>query len=202
MTIKNKILSYALVALLLVIGYQQVVAWIKGVEWSPVQSIYRVKPRTVSAAPIDLRKGERLETLPCTTLEVIRPAEANLEAQVAQSFTIGRWDIPYSKHGGVAEAKVDKQTGKASLNFTAKPDGLFELGRSSYVTLWGSYVDSVTGVAMSGYEVTLEYERDMVRIGPLWTRLRVGGGREKLTGNNVVREGWLVRASVGIGVGL
>lgn len=199
---KPKLAIYALAALCLFLAVQWSVLWIKGIEWSPVQSLYRTKPKPQVIAPEAPRKGEELVTLPCVKVEVIQPVTSQPDALEAQSFTLGRWDIPYSRRGGEAEVKLDKDTGKASLTFTPKDMGIVELGRSRYLTLWASYKAQSADVTLSGYSLKLEYEQDMLRIGTLWTRGRLSGGYEKLEGNGIQREGFVVEGSIGVGIGL
>jgi len=199
LSIKNRILSYALIALLLVIGYQQVVLWVKGAEISSVMSLYRHKPAPRVIPPEAPRKGERLVTLPCVPLQVIEPSEGPSSASEGH-YTIGRWDIPQAPRGGLVVVETNKTTGAPKLTFTPAALGLAELGKSRYATLWAEYaLNSDSEKRMS---LKLEVEADLFRLGPLWTRGRGGiyYRATTLPTNEKVNDVG-VYAGVGIGVG-
>lgn len=193
---------YGLAGLCLFLAAQWTFLWIKGIEWSPVQSLYRTKPKPQVIAPQGPRKGEEIVRLPCVPLSVIQPSTSQPSLQQAKSYTLGRWDIPYSRRGGVAEVDVDKDTGAAKLTFTAKDVGLAELGRSRHLTVWGGYRGQVTDASLKGYTLKLEYEQDLFRLGPLWTRGKASAGYEKMGGNGIQQEGFVGEVSLGIGIAL
>lgn len=199
MSIKNRILSYALIALLLVIGYQQVVLWIKGAEISSVVSLYRHKPAPRVIKPEAPRKGERVVSLPCVPLQVIEPLEGPSSASEGH-YTIGRWDIPTAPRGGLVVVESDKVSGEPKLTFTPAALGLAELGKSRYATLWGEYaLNSESEKRMS---LKLELEMDFFRVGPMWVRSRSGIFYDKSTlRDNTTINNTGVYAGVGIGVG-
>lgn len=196
---KQKIVTYALLALCLFLGVQYLFLWIKGVEYSPVQSIYRTKPKPQIITPQAPQKGERVVTLPCTRVEVLSPVSSQPDALETQSFTLGRWDIPFSRRGGVAEVTLDKDSGKPSLTFTPKAMGLVEMGRSRYATLWGDY--SINSESEKKWLLSLEAEVDAFRVGPLWTRARGGVyyANTTLPTNEKVND---VGVKVGLGLGV
>ena len=199
MSIKNRILSYALIALLLVIGYQQVVLWIKGAEISSVMSLHRHKPAPRVIKPEAPRKGEQVVTLPCVPLQVIKPVSSQPDASEGH-YTIGRWDIPVAPRGGLVVVESDKVSGEAKLTFTPDALGLAEMGKSRHATLWGEYaLNSDSEKRMS---LKLELEADLFRIGPMWTRGRGGiyYSATTLPTNERVNDVG-VYAGVGIGVG-
>lgn len=201
MTIKNRIITYGLLALVLFLALQLTLAWIKGVEWSPVQSLYRVKHKPTVIAPRAPEKGEKLATLPCVPLQVIEPSKGPLVASESP-FITGRWGIPASRYGGVAEVAVNKE-GKSALTFTQKDMGLAEIGRATYVTLWGSYGATISDQLVKRMSLKLELEKDLFRIGPLWTRGRVGGGWERTQmPDGEKMDGATAEVSLGLGVGL
>lgn len=199
---KQKIVTYGLLALCLFIGVQCLFLWIKGVEYSPVQSIYRTKPKPEVIKPQGPRSDEKVVRLPCVPLSVIQASTDQPDALRAQSYTLGRWDIPYSRRGGVAEVDVDKGTGVPKLTFTEKDVGLVELGRSRYLTVWAGYKGEITDVSLRGYTLKLEYEQDLFRLGPLWTRGKASAGYEKMEGNGIKQDGFVGEVSLGIGISL
>ena len=202
MSIKNRILVYGLAGLCLFLAVQWTFLWIKGIEWSPVQSLYRTKPKPQVIEPQEPRMDENIVRLPCVPLSVIKSSADQPDALQAQFHTLGRWDIPYSRRGGVAEVDVDKDTGAPKLTFTAKDVGLAELGRSRYLTLWAGYKGEVTDVSLKGYTLKLEYEQDLFRLGPLWTRGKASAGYEKMEGNGIQQDGFVGEVSLGIGIAL
>lgn len=193
---------YGLTGLCLFLASQWTFLWIKGIEWSPVQSLYRTKPKPQVITPQGPRKDEKVVRLPCVPLSVIQPLTGQPDELQAQSYTLGRWDIPYSRRGGVAEVDVDKETGVPKLTFTAKDVGLAELGRSRYLTMWAGYKGEVADVSLKGYTLKLEYEQDLFRLGPLWTRGKASAGYEKMEGNGVQRDGFVGEVALGIGISL
>lgn len=199
MSIKNRILSYALIALLLVIGYQQVVLWIKGAEISSVMSLYRHKPAPRVIKPEAPRKGERVVALPCVPLQVIEPSEGPSSASEGH-YTIGRWDIPSAPRGGLVAVETDRVTGAPQLTFTPGALGLAELGKSRYATLWANY--SIDNEANKRVGLSLEIESDFFRVGPMWVRGRTGIFYDKLTLNDgTAANNAGVFAGVGLAVG-
>ena len=199
MSIKNRILSYALIALLLVIGYQQVVLWIKGAEISSVVSLYRHKPAPRVIPPEAPRKGEQVVTLPCVPLQVIEPSEGPSSASEGH-YTIGRWDIPQAPRGGLVVVETNKETGAPKLTFTPAALGLAELGKSRYATLWANY--SIDSEANKRVGLSLELESDFFRVGPLWARGRAGVSYDILTLNDgTAANNASVFAGVGVAVG-
>lgn len=199
MSIKNKILFYALIALLLLVGYQQVVLWIKGQEISGVASIYHHHPAPRILKPEAPRKGEQVVTLPCVPLQVLSPVSSQPDASEGH-YTIGRWDIPTAPRGGLVVVETNKESGEPKLTFTPAALGLAELGKSRYATLWGEYaLNSESEKRMS---LKLEVEADLFRLGPLWTRGRGGiyYSATTLPTNEKVNDVG-VYAGVGIGVG-
>ena len=199
MSIKNKVIAGVIALLIGVIGYQQVRLWFKALEISPVASIYRSKPTPKVIAPEAPRKGERVVTLPCVPLKVIKPVSSQPDASESH-YTIGRWDIPETPRGGLVVVESDKVSGKPKLTFTPAALGLAELGKSRYATLWGEYaLNSDSEKRMS---LKLEVEADLFRLGHLWTRGRVGLYYSKTTlpTNEQVNDVG-VYAGVGVGVG-
>ena len=178
MSIKTKILSYAILALGLLIGYQQVWLWVKGWEASSVISMYRHKPAPKIIPPEAPRKGEQVVALPCVPLQVLEPSEGPSSASEGH-YTIGRWDIPSSPRGGLVVVETDKVTGEPQLTFTPGALGLAELGKSRYATLWGGY--NINSDAEKTLSLKLELESDFFRVGPLWARGRGGLYAENTT---------------------
>jgi hypothetical protein len=199
LSIKNRILSYALIALLLVIGYQQVVLWIKGEEISSVVSLYRHKPAPRVIPPEAPRKGEQVVTLPCVPLQVIQPVIGQPDASEGH-YTIGRWDIPLAPRGGLVVVESDKVSGEPKLTFTPAALGLAELGKSRYATLWAEY--ALNSESEKKLSLKLEAEIDLFRLGPLWTRGRGGiyYSSTTLPTNERVNDVG-VFAGIGVGVG-
>jgi hypothetical protein len=194
----RKIFTYVVLAMCLFLAFQWGLAWIKGQEWSSVQSIYRIKHKPIQIAPEAPRKGEKVVTQACVPLEVIVPSKGQLEPQGSPYIT-GRWHIPASNHGGEAVTTVDKD-GKSGLTFTAKDGGLFDIGRSRYATLWADY--SLNSDSEKRMSLKLDLELDAFRVGPLWTRVHGGiyYSQTTLSDNEKINDvGVYVGAGLGVG---
>ena len=88
------------------------------------------------------------------------------------------------------EARLDSE---GILSVTPAPQqeqpraSLFEMGRIRDVGLWLGYsaAQSQAGLPTTrGYSIDLSWQQDLLRVGPVWSRLRVEGGWSEALGTN------------------
>jgi hypothetical protein len=191
-TWKPKLIIYSLVAFALLLLYQLAMSWIKGIEYSPWQSVYR--PRRISR-PLEASNPPRGSQASTRPVQGFTPPPSKKDPN--PQFTIGRWKIEDCPPGGVVvEVRADEH-GVPSATSTPLAVWPLEIGKlrelSFYVDKGWTLSDQLT----SSTEMGIEYRHDLFRTGPLWWQ----GGAKAAYEEVVMPDGEKVRGGkVGINV--
>lgn len=192
--IVTRILLYGALAMILFLGYQLTLSWIKGIEGNPYATIYRTKPTRMAVEPLKPPKGSEVSTRPVQGYTA-PPSKKNQDPQ----FTLGSWDINCPPQGATFEVTVNDK-GVPQGYITAKDAGFFDVGRLREVY---GYVDKsweLSSEFKDSWEVGVGYHHDLWRTGPLLTSLNSQIGYERTRIGNEEFSGLTVKVGVRVGV--
>lgn len=176
--IKRYLTLTIIVTLLGIIGYQQIRSWLRGIEHSPIQSVYRNKPAKRPAKPLNPPKGSVASIRPVQGF--VAPS-SDPSGQSSGQFTIGRWElenIPCNRD--VIVEVTANEAGVPAMTYEIQKDGLAELGYLRELALFYSRSIELSDQMTSAQEIGLEYSHDLFRVGPAWVSGRGSIGYEQV----------------------
>lgn len=194
-----RVVVYGLLTLVGFLLYQHAVIYIQGIERNPYQTIYRNKTPYL-AKEAKLKKGEERVLKPCVPLQVISevahpavPANRDsqkvngqqphiVEPEQSELQLVNRWTIQPSLDPLRAELYL-KADGSTSLSLTPTPQ-IVALGRLREFGLWSgySYQSEASHSSYTSWFLELKYQQDLLKIGPVMTRLSSGVGYDNFDG--------------------
>lgn len=178
---------YGLLALVLFLGYQHVVLYIQGIANNPFQTIYRVK-RVEESKRVPLKKGEKYQTTSCVPLRHIseQTQTPNVEPELKpKDLLLDRFAVPPSLQDRVAEVRLSPE-GVPSLTLVDDPSFL-ALGRLRELGInAGHRLEDLQNLSpQDNWYIELRYTQDLLRVGPVMTKLSTGAGYSVRTGTYV-----------------